>query len=83
MGTDEHGIKIIRNFQQNAFKYDDVNDFVNDISLSYQQQFRALDISVDKIDGGRFLRTTEPMHHDTAKYFWKRISNNITKGMVQ
>ena len=79
LGTDEHGIKIIRNYQQNSFKYDSIEDFVNEMSNSYRHDFDKLDISTSKIDGARFIRTTDPTHHKTAKLFWEKIKNDITK----
>ena len=79
LGTDEHGIKIIRNYQQNTFKYDSIEDFVNDISSAYRNDFEQLGISVSKSDGARFIRTTDPVHHKTAQLFWNRIKDDITK----
>ena len=76
-GTDEHGTKIVRNYHQNKFKYDSIDDFVDSIASEYRSQFEKMRISVDERDGGRFTRTTDEKHKKSAIKMWNKIKHNI------
>ncbi len=73
-GTDEHGQKIEK---AAAVKGVDPQDFVDEVSQSFRQMSKILDITNDD-----FIRTTEPRHKNAVQHLWKQLieSGNIYLG---
>ena len=76
MGTDEHGSKIVRNYHQNSFKYDDIQDFVDHISSFYREEFNAINIDAEN---SVFIRTTDRLHQENCQKVWSKIESKLTK----
>ena len=76
VGTDEHGSKIVRNYHQNSFKYDDIQDFVDHISSFYRNEFSAINIDSNN---SVFIRTTDHVHKDNAAEIWSKVESKIEK----
>ena len=73
-GTDEHGQKIEK---AAAAKGVDPQNFVDEVSQSFLQMSKILDLTNDD-----FIRTTEPRHKDAVQHLWKQLvdSGNIYLG---
>jgi methionyl-tRNA synthetase len=73
-GTDEHGQKIEK---AAAAKGVDPQNFVDEVSQSFRQMGKILDLTNDD-----FIRTTEPRHKDAVQHLWKQLvdSGNIYLG---
>ena len=76
VGTDEHGSKIVRNYHQNSFKYDDIQDFVDHISSFYREEFNAINIDAEN---SVFIRTTDRLHQENCQKVWSKIESKLTK----
>jgi len=76
VGTDEHGSKIVRNYHQNSFKYDDIQDFVDHISSFYRDEFNAINIDTEN---SVFIRTTDRLHQENCQKVWAKIESKLTK----
>jgi methionyl-tRNA synthetase len=64
-GTDEHGQKIEK---AAAAKGVDPQNFVDEVSQSFRQMGKILDLTNDD-----FIRTTEPRHKDAVQHLWKQL----------
>jgi methionyl-tRNA synthetase len=64
-GTDEHGLKMAQ-----AARVRDLNPraLADEMSGHFRAMDEALDISFD-----RFIRTTEPAHHQASQALWRRM----------
>jgi methionyl-tRNA synthetase len=73
-GTDEHGQKVERAAQAVGLP---VRDFADQVSASFEQMCRDLNIS-----NSDFIRTTEPRHFKAVQEIWSRVANagDIYKG---
>ena len=73
-GTDEHGQKIEK---AAAAKGVDPQNFVDEVSQSFREMGKILDLTNDD-----FIRTTEPRHKDAVQHLWKQLvdSGNIYLG---
>lgn len=73
-GTDEHGQKVERAAKA-AGKTPE--EFTAVISNEFREQWKALNLSID-----RFMRTTDPRHHETVRDLFQRCLKNgyIYKG---
>ena len=67
-GTDEHGLKIA---QAARAAGQEPRAYVDDMVAAFQDMTARLNISHD-----RFVRTTEPDHHDCAQDLWRRMEAN-------
>jgi len=66
-GTDEHGLKMAQ-----AAREQDVPpaEFSEKMSLTFKQMDDDLNISYD-----RFIRTTEPDHHEASRAIWRAMAD--------
>jgi methionyl-tRNA synthetase len=64
-GTDEHGLKIQREAENNN---KDVKDFCDEISSKFKNLAAILNLSNDD-----FIRTTEQRHHESVKAIWSKL----------
>jgi methionyl-tRNA synthetase len=71
-GTDEHGGKIAERASEENIP---PQQFVDQLSESYLELLRALNISND-----RFIRTTSLEHEKRARIIWEKLSGYIYKG---
>jgi methionyl-tRNA synthetase len=67
-GTDEHGLKMA---QTARAKDMEPRALADEMSSYFQQMDDALNISYD-----RFIRTSEPAHHDASQAIWKAMEAN-------
>ncbi len=67
-GTDEHGLKIYRNAQEEG---KDVQKYVDENAAKFGKLKSALNVSFTN-----FIRTTDPHHVAAAQEFWKRCDKN-------
>ncbi len=67
-GTDEHGLKIYRNAQEEG---KDVQKYVDENAVKFNDLKKALNV-----DFTNFIRTTDPHHMAAAQEFWKRCEKN-------
>jgi len=77
-GTDEHGTKIVRKFNENKQNYYTIDDFVAAMSSNYQREFETINITTDRIRGGHFIRTTDEKHKHVAQEMWAKMSDKIS-----
>jgi len=70
-GTDEHGQKVE---QSAAKKGVDPQDFVDEVSKSFRELLKLMNISNDE-----FIRTTSEGHMDSVKHLWKVL---VEKGYI-
>ena len=73
-GTDEHGLKILQAAQAAGR---DVKDFCDELAQKFKDLWKDL-----KITNDFFIRTTDPYHEETVKFFVKKMMENgdIYKG---
>lgn len=67
-GTDEHGLKIYRNAQEEG---KDVQKYVDENAVKFNELKKALNV-----DFTNFIRTTDQRHMAAAQEFWKRCDRN-------
>ncbi len=67
-GTDEHGLKIQRAAEE---KNVDTLDFCNDISLTFRNLSKTLNLT-----NTDFIRTTENRHKKAVQYLWNELEKN-------
>jgi methionyl-tRNA synthetase len=67
-GTDEHGLKIYRNAQEEG---KDIQKYVDENAAKFNRLKEALNV-----DFTNFIRTTDPHHVAAAQEFWKRCDEN-------
>jgi len=67
-GTDEHGLKIYRNAQEEG---KDVQKYADENAAKFNELKEALNV-----DFTNFIRTTDPHHVSAAQEFWKRCDGN-------
>jgi methionyl-tRNA synthetase len=67
-GTDEHGLKMAQTARDRGVETQALAD---EMSGYFQEMDRVLNISHD-----RFIRTTEPAHHDASKAIWQAMEAN-------
>ncbi len=67
-GTDEHGLKILQSAQK-AGK--DVKQFCDELAEKFKELWKDL-----KITNDHFIRTTDPEHEETVKFFVKKMVEN-------
>ncbi|MGC9602902.1 MAG: methionine--tRNA ligase [Minisyncoccia bacterium] len=67
-GTDEHGLKIYRNAQEEG---KDVQKYADENAAKFNELKKALNV-----DFTNFIRTTDPHHISAAQEFWKRCDKN-------
>mmetsp|Transcript_6549 Transcript_6549/g.9575 ORF Transcript_6549/g.9575 Transcript_6549/m.9575 type:complete len:797 (-) Transcript_6549:71-2461(-) len=70
-GTDEHGQKVE---QSAAKKGVDPQDFVDDVSQSFRDLLKLMNISNDE-----FIRTTSEQHKESVKHLWRTL---VDKGFI-
>ncbi len=73
-GTDEHGLKILQSAQKAGR---DVKEFCDELASKFKELWKDL-----KITNDYFIRTTDPAHEETVRYFVKKMLDNgdIYKG---
>ena len=73
-GTDEHGLKILQSARK---KGKDVKEFCDELAMKFKELWRDL-----KITNDYFIRTTDPEHEETVRFFVKKMMENgdIYKG---
>ncbi len=73
-GTDEHGLKILQAAQAAGR---DVKEFCDELAGKFKQLWKDL-----KITNDFFIRTTDPQHEETVRFFVKKMMENgdIYKG---
>ena len=64
-GTDEHGLKMVQTARAAGKS---VRDLADEMAGHFKAMCDALDISYD-----RFIRTTEPAHHDASQALWEAM----------
>jgi methionyl-tRNA synthetase len=67
-GTDEHGQKVEESANK---KGDSPQDFVDEVSQSFRELLKTLNISNDK-----FIRTTDEDHKKAVQHLWKTLVDN-------
>lgn len=67
-GTDEHGVKIYRQAQEEG---KDIQTYVDENAAKFDRLKSALNLSYTS-----FIRTTDPHHIAAAQEFWKRCKQN-------
>lgn len=67
-GTDEHGLKIYRNAQEEG---KDIQKYVDENAAKFSRLEKALNVGFTN-----FIRTTDPHHVAAAQEFWKRCDKN-------
>lgn len=67
-GTDEHGLKIYRNAQEEG---KDIQKYVDENAEKFNKLKEFLNV-----DFTNFIRTTDPHHIAAAREFWKRCDKN-------
>ncbi len=67
-GSDEHGLKILREAEKVMLK---PKDFADKIVMKFQELWRDLEITHD-----HFIRTTDAHHEESAKKLFKRMLDN-------
>jgi len=65
-GTDEHGLKMAQMARERGLE---PAAFAAEMSAKFKAMDDALDISYD-----RFIRTTEPVHHQASKALWEAMT---------
>lgn len=68
VGTDEHGLKVLRKAEERGEK---VEEYVDRLANRFKDFVERLDISYS-----RFIRTTDPDHIKAAQEFWRRAREN-------
>ncbi|PZR56112.1 MAG: methionine--tRNA ligase, partial [Stutzerimonas stutzeri] len=68
-GTDEHGLKMVQTARDLGMP---VKTLADSRSALFENMNRALSVDFD-----RFIRTTDPHHHETAQKLWRRMSNDL------
>lgn len=68
-GTDEHGIKIWRKAKEEG---KDAQVYVDE----YAERFKSLIPKLGIIPEANFIRTTDPVHINSAQEFWKIVNKN-------
>ena len=48
------------------------------MSNEYKKQFSKVNITMDSLRGGHFVRTTDESHKRVAKIMWNKIKHKIT-----
>jgi methionyl-tRNA synthetase len=64
-GTDEHGLKMVQTARAQGR---DTLEFADEMSQYFRDMCSKLDISYDK-----FVRTSEPRHHEASVAMWKAM----------
>ena len=64
-GVDEHGLKMVQTAREQGR---DARGLGDEMTSYFIEMCRKLDISYD-----RFIRTTEPAHHDASQALWKAM----------
>ncbi|HEY5722794.1 MAG TPA: methionine--tRNA ligase [Allosphingosinicella sp.] len=67
-GTDEHGLKMAQTARERGVE-------PADLAAEMSGLFRAMDERLN-ISFDRFIRTTEPAHHEASKAIWKAMAEN-------
>jgi methionyl-tRNA synthetase len=67
-GTDEHGLKMAQTARDRGVSPGTLAD---EMSSYFKEMDERLNISFD-----RFIRTTEPAHHDGSQAIWKAMADN-------
>lgn len=67
-GTDEHGLKMVKTAREQGV---DVQALCDEMSLYFRDMCAKLNISHD-----RFVRTTEPAHHEASVAIWEAMKAN-------
>lgn len=65
-GTDEHGLKMAQAARERGVE---PARFAEEMSATFEEMDRKLDISFD-----RFIRTTEPAHHEASQAIWQAMA---------
>lgn len=68
IGTDEHGVKVLRKAEESG---EDVQDYVDRYAKRFQRFADMLNISYSN-----FIRTTDPVHERAAQGLWRRSKEN-------
>ncbi|NNM75416.1 methionine--tRNA ligase [Sphingomonas sp. ID1715] len=67
-GTDEHGLKMAQTARDRGVE---TRALADEMSSYFQEMDRILNISFD-----RFIRTTEPAHHEASRAIWQAMEAN-------
>jgi len=67
-GTDEHGLKMAQAARQRDLE---PKQFADEMSGYFKHMADRMNISYD-----RFIRTTEPAHHEASRALWKAMAAN-------
>jgi methionyl-tRNA synthetase len=67
-GTDEHGLKMAQTARERGVE-------PAELAAELSGLFRAMDERLN-ISFDRFIRTTEPAHHEASKAIWKAMADN-------
>ena len=67
-GTDEHGLKILQSAKK---KGKDVKEFCDELALKFKELWEDL-----KITNDYFVRTTDPEHEETVRFFVRKMVEN-------
>ncbi|MFD1611911.1 methionine--tRNA ligase [Sphingomonas tabacisoli] len=67
-GTDEHGLKMAQTARDRGVE---TKALADEMSGYFQEMDRVLNISYD-----RFIRTTEPAHHEASRAIWQAMEAN-------
>jgi len=67
-GTDEHGLKIFRNAEEEGVS---AQEYCNRFAVEFKKLKEILNLSFDN-----FIRTTDEKHIKAAQEFWRRCASN-------
>lgn len=67
-GTDEHGLKMIQTAQNEGMT---PFDLATRNAARFKEMDERLNVSFD-----RFIRTSEPAHHESVQVIWRRMQDN-------
>src|SRR5215218_8088348 len=67
-GTDEHGLKMAQTARERGVE-------PAELAAEMSGLFRAMDERLN-ISFDRFIRTTEPAHHEASRAIWKAMADN-------
>jgi methionyl-tRNA synthetase len=67
-GTDEHGLKMVQTAQNEGMT---PADLATRNAARFKEMDERLDVSFD-----RFIRTSEPAHHQSVQMIWNRMQQN-------
>jgi methionyl-tRNA synthetase len=65
-GTDEHGLKVQEAAERSGTR--DYQTFCDDVSSRFRRIFEAA-----RVEPSRFIRTSEPAHHEAVAALWRRL----------